>query len=210
MSPTGAATERAAPRRPRRPREEWEREILDSARRTFAREGYGVSINRLIEASGAPVGTFYRCFADKEELFARVMAELRPGYLERLDREIGPVDSAAARLARTVEAMVVVGARDYADVARFYFSDVRGLGPAREVAAAVEADELRLIREPIEAGVRGGELDCAHPDVAAWGIHGMVRRITERYVAGRPRVAVADAARTAAAMVVDGLRRERE
>jgi len=205
VSPASAA---ATARRPRRPREEWEREILASARRTFAEEGYGVSINRLIEVSGAPVGTFYRCFADKEELFARVMAELHPGYLERLRTEIGDGTDPLERLRRTIEAMIVVGARDYADVARFYYSDVRGLGPAREVARRVEADELRLILEPIEAGVDSGALHCDHPEVAGWAIHGVVRRVTERYVSGRPRPPVRDAARTAAAMVVDGLRRE--
>lgn len=192
--------------RKRRPRAEWEQVILEQALQTFGREGYGVAINRLIEDSGAPVGTFYRLFPDKDALFARLMDDLHPEYLKRVAQEVGDVADPVERLGRTVAALIVVGARDFRAVARLYFTDVRGRGPAGEVAQRVEAGERALILGPLTDGVATGRLVCAHPELAARGILGLARKTVEPYVTGRPRPAIEVAARQAAAIAVDGLR----
>jgi len=192
---------------PRRPRAEWEQRILDSAAGTFGREGYGVSVNRLIADSGAPVGTFYRLFPDKDALFVRLMADLHPGYLKRVMDVVGDVSDPADRLARTVEAMVTIAVREFGDVARLYFTDVRGRGPASSVARRVEDDELELLARPIREGVAAGVLTCDVPELAAIGILGLTRKTVEAYVLGRTRPRIARAAACAASMAVDGLRR---
>jgi AcrR family transcriptional regulator len=193
-------------RKARRPRREWERQILDRALVTFGREGYGVSINRLIEDSGAPVGTFYRLFPDKDALFARLMDDLHPEYLKRVAAEVGDVEDPVERLRRTVRSLIIVGARDFKNVARLYFTDVRGRGPAVAVARRVEDGELALIRDPLEDGVAAGRLTCPYPALAAQGILGLARRTVEPYVTGRPPVPIAAAADQAAGLAVDGLR----
>lgn len=200
--------------RPRRPRQEWEREILASARRTFAEKGYDVSINELIERSGAPVGTFYRLFSDKDVLFARVMRDLGPGYLDAIRRGVqAVVDESAdeepcARLRAAIEVMITLGAGEYADVARLYFSDVRGLGPSRSVARSVESDERVLLAEAIAAEVDAGGMACDDPEFAAVAILGAVRRVTEEYVSGRRAPTVGVAASRTATMLIDGVRND--
>ena len=204
---TGARTGSSTPRRPRA---EWEHHILESALATFGREGYGVSINQLIADAGAPVGTFYRLFADKDALFARLMADLHPGYLQRVVEEVGAISEPAARLHRTVVALITVGVREFGGVARLYFTDVRGRGPASAVARRVENDELELLLTPIRAGVAAGALECRHPDLAATGLLGMTRWTVEAYVLGRRRPRVETAAEQAARLAVDGLRAHAE
>ena len=196
----------AGERKGRRPRAEWERQILDRALVTFGREGYGVSINRLIEDSDAPVGTFYRLFPDKDSLFARLMDDLHPEYLKRVATAVGDTEDPVERLRRTVASLIMVGARDFKDVARLYLTDVRGRGPAGSVAKRVEDGELALIRGPLEDGVAAGRLTCPYPELAAQGILGLARRTVEPYVTGRPAVPIADAADQAAGIAVDGLR----
>jgi AcrR family transcriptional regulator len=193
-------------RKDRRPKAEWERQILDRALVTFGREGYGVSINRLIEESGAPVGTFYRLFPDKDALFARLMDDLHPEYLKRVVAEVGDTEDPVERLGRTVSSLIVVGARDFRDVARLYFTDVRGRAPAGAVAARVEDGELALIRAPLDDGIAGGQLACPYPDLAARGVLGLARKTVEPYVTGRPRAPVAAAADQAARIAIGGLR----
>jgi len=206
MATRVAARARSAPRRPRA---EWEQRILESALVTFGRKGYGVSINEIIEDSGAPVGTFYRLFADKDALFARLMADLHPGYIERVCEEVGDAPEPAQRLHRTVAALITVGVREFGGVARLYLTDVRGHGPASEVARRVEDDELELLETPIVAGTASGTLRCRHPDLMAIGLLGMTRRTVERYVLGRRRPRVEVAAEQVAAFALDGLRAHR-
>jgi AcrR family transcriptional regulator len=195
-----------APTAPRRPRAEWEGRILESALETFGRRGYGVSINEIIAESGAPVGTFYRLFADKDALFARLMADLHPGYLARVVEEVGDTAVPAERLHRTVAALITVGVREFGGVARLYFTDVRGRGPASQVARRVEDDELGLLERPIRAGVAAGTLRCRYPDVVAIGLLGLTRRTVETYVLGRRRPRVEIAAEEVAGLALDGLR----
>lgn len=192
--------------RSRRPRAEWEQRILASALETFGREGYGVSINRLIADSGAPVGTFYRLFPDKDALFARLMADLHPGYRKRVVEEVGDVADPVERLRATVTAMIVVATREFGDVARLYFTDVRGRGAAADVARAVESDELELLLGPLRDGIATGRFECADPGLAALAILGATRKTVEAYVLGRRRPSVEVAAAQTAAIVVDGLR----
>jgi AcrR family transcriptional regulator len=199
-------TRPSAARSARRPRAEWERRILESALVTFGREGYGVSINRLIADSGAPVGTFYRLFPDKDALFGRLMADLHPGYLKRILEEVGDASDPGERLGRTVRALVVVGAREYGGVARLYFTDVRGRGPAAHVARRADDDEVALLCVPIRDGVAEGTFDCASPELAALGILGLTRKTVEAYVLGRRHPPLETAADQAATVVVRGLR----
>jgi AcrR family transcriptional regulator len=189
----------------RLPRAEWERRILESALETFGREGYGASVNRIIEDAGAPVGTFYRLFPDKDALFARLMADLHPGYVKRVVEAVGDVSDPIERLRATVEAMIVVGVREYGDVARLYFTDVRGRGSAADIARRVEEGELELLLGPIRDGLTTGALACADAELAAVGILGLTRKTVESYVLGRVRPSVAAGAQQAAALAVDGM-----
>lgn len=210
MSTAGAPE--SSERRTRRPRDEWEREILASARRTFAEEGYEVSINELIERSGAPVGTFYRLFSDKDVLFARVMQDLGPGYLAAIQRGVGASEEAWSgtdpywRLRATIETMITLGAGEFSDMARLYFSDVRGLGPSRSVARSVESDERALIAEALTTAAGPAGIACADPEFTAVMVLGAVRRVTEEYVTGRRSPTVEVAASRTATLLIDGLR----
>lgn len=189
----------------RRPRAEWERRILESALETFGREGYGVSVNRIIEEAGVPVGTFYRLFPDKDALFARLMADLHPAYVERITETVGDVSDPLERLRATIEAMIVIGIREYGGVARLYFTDVRGRGSAADVARRGDAAELELLTGPLRDGWGTGALACADVELVALGILGLARTTVEAYVLGRSRPSVAVAARQAASLTIDGL-----
>jgi len=195
-----------AARAPRRPRAEWQARILASAVETFARDGFGVPMQRLVEDSGAPVGTFYRLFPDKDTLFARVMADLHPGYLERVAEVVGDESDPIERLRSTVAALIVVGVREFGSVARLYFTDVRGRGPAATVAKRVERGELELLLGPLRDGLHAGALECADAGLAALGVLGLTRKTVEAYVLGRTRPRLETAAAQAATIVVEGLR----
>lgn len=180
--------------------------ILASAVETFARDGFGVPMQRLVEDSGAPVGTFYRLFPDKDLLFARVMADLHPGYLKRVAEVVGEESDPVERLRSTVEALIIVGVREFGPVARLYFTDVRGRGSAGTVARRVERGELELLLGPLRDGLDVGAFECADAGLAALGVLGLTRKTVEAYVLGRTRPRLETVAAQAGTIVVEGLR----
>ena len=60
-------------------------QILDGARRTFARYGYeGATLSRLEEETGMSRGAIFHYFEDKKDLFLAVSAEVNRRYVEAI------------------------------------------------------------------------------------------------------------------------------
>lgn len=168
-------------RAPRRSKEQWEVVILERAAETFGRDGFAVPMSRLIEESGAPTGTYYRLFPDKSAVFARLLDDLHPEFVARVS-ERSSEGSSKERLGAMVAAMVELALTEYREVARLYLRDVRGAGIADDAARAADQRERTALVLLIEEGNRDGWLRCAHPDLAAIAIGGMVRKVIETYV----------------------------
>ena len=68
--------------------EEKRRRLLDAAWAEFTRVRYvDVSINKIIQGAHIPRGSFYQYFADKDELFAYLLGEMR-AYFSRVLEEV--------------------------------------------------------------------------------------------------------------------------
>ncbi|GAA3692484.1 hypothetical protein GCM10022224_067720 [Nonomuraea antimicrobica] len=60
--------------------------VLRTAMRAFAEEGYGVSLGRIAQRAGVGAGTVYRHFPSKEVLVEAVLAEQVAGFVAAADR----------------------------------------------------------------------------------------------------------------------------
>lgn len=165
----------------RRSSRDWEATILERALETFGRDGFGVPMAQLIEESGAPTGTYYRLFPDKAAVFARLLDDLHPLFIQRVQARV-PDGSPSLRLGMTVATMVELALTEYSEVARLYLRDVRGAGAAHDAAQQADERERVLLGRLIDEGVALGELDCADAAIAAIAISGMVRKVVEAYV----------------------------
>jgi AcrR family transcriptional regulator len=98
--------------------------LVEAARRVFEREGYlSTKITDITRAAGCATGSFYTYFADKEEIFAAVMEDVRHEMLhpsvEAAGDPIAAIETAnrayleaVRRNARLVGLMEQVGAID--------------------------------------------------------------------------------------------------
>lgn len=62
-----------------------QQELLEKAERVFLESSYDIPITELIKALGVPTGSFYRYFADKDDLFLHMFYTLSDGTPRRDD-----------------------------------------------------------------------------------------------------------------------------
>ncbi|MCC7078185.1 MAG: TetR/AcrR family transcriptional regulator [Acidimicrobiia bacterium] len=71
------------------------RKLLDAGREVFERKGYrDTRVDDVAQAAGTSHGTFYLYFANKEELFEALAADVAE-EMEALADELGPIDAGA-------------------------------------------------------------------------------------------------------------------
>jgi AcrR family transcriptional regulator len=111
-SPAPAATDHTAPvrrGRGRPPRTAAETEVIrqqiqDAAARVFAEHGYhGVSVELILQASGLSRPTFYRYFANVDEVIDRVLKEANDALI---DEVVSAMREAATPMAKVEEGLL--------------------------------------------------------------------------------------------------------
>jgi AcrR family transcriptional regulator len=153
---------RPAPKPAEAPRDDKRRRILDAATALFGRYGFRrTSMDLLAAEAGVAKPTLYAYFADKEDVFRGVCADVCEGILARADeasRREGPVE---ARLAAVLDAKFT-----------YVYELVHASPHAAEILGAQDrlgADVVertdrayhRLLARLIEEGASAGEIDPA-------------------------------------------------
>lgn len=161
-------------------------EILDAARRVFARGGYAdTTVDQIAEEAGVAKGTVYLYFSSKQELFS---AALRNGLAELHERallEITAADTNAARLRAFIGARLRYCSANR-DFFRIYYTEFANL-KVRSSKTQPEFQDLydqqiSLLQSLIEAGIRAGELRELDSYKAAHLIFEYVRAAVAKHV----------------------------
>jgi AcrR family transcriptional regulator len=149
----------AAPRRDREPRADARRNrerVLRAARRLFATEGLGVSLDEIARRAGVGPGTVHRHFPAKEELYLAVATDMLEGLVKEAEAlaATGDPEAVFTLLAR----MMASGAENVAvksalEAAEF---DLRTAAP--DVAADLTRHVAGLLDRAQAAGVVRGDL----------------------------------------------------
>jgi AcrR family transcriptional regulator len=101
---TATSSEAPAPTRER---------ILSAARERFEKFGYRrTSVAEIAAEAGTAVGTLYRYFSDKEEIFLEVIKEGNAEWLAQLEAVLKEPGTPIQRLWRFTEASMEIRARD--------------------------------------------------------------------------------------------------
>lgn len=149
--------------------------LVDSARRVFEREGFlSTKITDITREAGVATGSFYTYFADKEEVFAAVMDDVRHEMLhptvEAAEDPVAAIEvanraylEAVRRNARLVALMEQVGAID--ERFRAWRQETGRVFVERNTAA---------IRSLQRQGLADPRLD---PELAARALSAMVSRM---------------------------------
>lgn len=146
-------------------------QLLTAARRVFEDRGYaGTSVGAITQEANTAHGTFYLYFKNKEDAFAKVMADVA----EEINRE------ANASWAGDVRSTLASAIRGYLDVYRSHLGLWRCLLEGMHQSKAVETmwlDVRRPFVDRIEQNIQllldGGEIRPIDPKVAAHALASM-------------------------------------
>jgi TetR/AcrR family transcriptional regulator len=113
---------------PRREREKLRQrtEMLDAALELFSEKGYhNVSMHEIARKSEFAIGTLYKFFKNKEDLYKALMLEKFDTFHETLVRAVEEADDEIQKLQNYVRAKGQIS-RDNVSVVRLYFGETRG------------------------------------------------------------------------------------
>lgn len=161
-------------------------EIIDAARRIFARKGFaGASVDEIAEAAGLAKGTLYTYFPSKRDLY---LAALRQG-IARLTEETRRNVEAARTTAGKIRAFIATRIR-YAesnrDLFAIYHAEFGRVHPAcfNRESKHLYLEQLGVIEAVMEAASRRGEIRPVSAKDAAFLVCEMTRALNGRRLLG--------------------------
>jgi len=113
---------------PRREREKLRqrREMLDAALKLFSEKGFhNVSMHEIARNAEFAIGTLYKFFKNKEELYKALLIENSDRFHQALTKAVEETDDEIEKLRNYVKAKSTVF-RDNVSVIRLYFAETRG------------------------------------------------------------------------------------
>lgn len=151
MSPSGLDVVNAIPENlPRRDREKLRQrgEILEAALRLFSAKGYhNVSMHEIAKEAEFGIGTLYKFFRNKEELYKALIMEMAQSsnhtLIEALEQEQNPIIAINKYIAVRRELFF-----DNLPLMRLYFAETRGA--SFNIKAGLDHDLLKLYDQLIE------------------------------------------------------------
>lgn len=185
-----------------------EQEIYDQATRLFAERGFaGTSFQEIADAVGLTRPALYHYVSGKDELLARLVAEITEDAAADIAAEAGREDADAAQKLYSIVAATVRRQGEHADRFRLLIRSEADLPPgiAAKHAAGRRA-VLKSIAGVISEGTEQGVFRDVDPRVAALGVLGIMNWVAWWYRPGG-RDDLAKVCDELAEMAVSGLRR---
>jgi len=139
--------------------EEKQRRILDAGISEFAAKGFpGANINVIARKAGISIGSMYKYFGSKEDLFLTIIEQahgLLAGALEEIDRSSGDIFEKIEKMVRAAQNY----ARQYPELHQIYLDMTsEGLSHlSRKLSGKMETVSMafyeRMIREAMAQGI---------------------------------------------------------
>jgi AcrR family transcriptional regulator len=164
----------------RRERERLRRreEMLEAALELFSEKGYhSVSMHEIAEKAEFAIGTLYKFFENKEDLYRSLMLAMAESYHRLLIEALDVEGDVLIGLKRYVAAKAKVFA-DNVSMVRLYFAETRGA--SFNIKAGLDADlravyenSLQRLASVFETGVREGVFRKMDPYYLAVALDGL-------------------------------------
>lgn len=154
-------------------------DILDAAVELFSEKGYhNVSINEIAARSEFAIGTLYKFFKSKEDLYRSLFREKADAFEAELDQALGQGENEVAQLRNFIKTKSRLFKRDQASI-RLYFAETSGSGFT--IKADMDAEQrqrherfmqkiVAVFKSGIAKGLFKDKADPYHLAVALEGI----------------------------------------
>ncbi len=176
----GTRSEKATTRLPRTARgQETLDRILRNAEDVFRERGYELaSVSAICRRAGIAQGTFYLYFANKEEIYLRLVEGLQERLVGRLRADVAAARTPPQKLLQAYGTLLDYITENAGTFQVFREAEfVRSEIPMRFYGAI--CDELVAV---VREGIATGDFRDADPEVVAYGILGVVFFLALRYV----------------------------
>lgn len=166
-------------------------EILDAARRVFARRGFSeASVEEIAQAAGLAKGTLYLYYRSKRELY---WAALRDGLLglgEELARQVASAPNIRAKI-RAFVATKVSYFEAHRDFVQIYYAEFGNAlahpwAPLQNFRDLYD-QQIRVLRGAIRVAVKKRELAAVPEEPAACAVFDLTRGVITRRLLGWSR-----------------------
>ena len=167
-------------------------EILDAARKVFARKGFADGIvDDIASEAGLAKGTIYLYFRSKKEIYIALlqhdMEALKTSTRQRIDAAVGPKEKIRAFILARLE-----NAEANREFFRIMDSQVAGLTYTRSQYRDWLQEPVLHLAAAIEAAQKRGEIRAISSEKLTWVVADVARGTIQRRLVGQPATSVAD------------------
>ncbi|HWF85674.1 MAG TPA: helix-turn-helix domain-containing protein [Vicinamibacterales bacterium] len=191
---------------------EWRHhEILEAARRIFARLGYAASnVEEIAKEAGMAKGTVYLYFKSKEEVFAEVLASDTERLVNTMVEDMSAAKTFESRLTVFLNLRLnyIRNNRDFLSIYLAEFGS-RGCrtGIACETFDKLFSRKFEFIRQCLEQAIARGEIRAVEVEPTAFAILDLARGFAERHLRGWAHLTLEEDVASVRSLILHGLRR---
>jgi TetR/AcrR family transcriptional regulator, fatty acid metabolism regulator protein len=162
-------------------------EILDAARKTFARKGFtDATMDEIAAACGLAKGTLYLYFKSKRDVYMRTLQHGTAELLERVTANMHRVTGARAKLRANIATRLEY-AEDNRDFIKIYLTEFINVTHPASINRDLRDVQLKLahgLEQVLRDAVEHGEIQQVDVETIAFTIQDMIRSLTTRRVLG--------------------------
>jgi AcrR family transcriptional regulator len=162
-------------------------EILDAARKIFAKKGFAdATMDEIAATSGLAKGTLYLYFKSKRDVYLRTLQHGTTELLERVTANMHGVTGVRAKL-RAAIATRVEYAEENRDFIKIYLTEFINVTHPASINKDFRDVQLKLaqgLEQVLRDAVKQGEIQQLDVETIAFTIQDMIRSLTTRRVLG--------------------------
>ena len=163
-------------------------EILDAARRVFARKGFtGATVDEIAESAGLAKGTIYLYFHSKRGIFRAVLERSLAVLLDETARGLSAAATPAEKIRAFIRTRVCYAERNHDCVSIHRFGAGRPARIAGPGVPRVYLQQARALEAVLKEASLRGEIRPIRADAAAFAVHEMTSGLITHRLLGRSR-----------------------
>lgn len=162
-------------------------EILDAARKVFARKGFDeATMDEIAAAAGLAKGTLYLYFKSKRDVYLKTLQHGRAELLERVKTNMLAVEGLRAKI-RSLIATRVKYSEENSDFYKIYLTQFSNIIHPAAISAEfrdLHFKHAQVLEQALREGMERGEIRQVKVDALAFAIQDMTRSLITRRLLG--------------------------
>lgn len=161
-------------------------EILDAARKVFARKGFNnATVDEIAEAAGVAKGTVYLYFESKREIYLEALRQGFAAAMEEIERNMEAAPTAAEKIRAFMNTRVQYAEqnRDFVAIFHAEFGNLRAACLNKEFRS-LYLRQAKALGEVIRHAVEQGEIRPVRAEATGFVLYEMTRGLVTQRLLG--------------------------